>query len=239
MRNISVVLVGTFLAIGAVACKPDEHRKTPMAAQKPPAAAPAGPPAAAPSRESVSYATDPGRFVKTKPAPYTLGITNPKTAQEHLNVAVDRHNKHDFQGAIAEYKKALQLRPVWALAHFRLGRAYQESGNVDAAMDEWKLAVRDDPHDYDAYAMLADAYHQKGEVKQAAEAYSHLLEYPPARMAVHYRLGFWYSDLGDKAKAREHLQSYIDLALNGQSKEPGTDRYQQAVHALRKIDQSR
>jgi tetratricopeptide (TPR) repeat protein len=187
----------------------------------------------------MTYAGNPGAFVKTEQSRPELNITNPRTAQEHLNVAMERHYKRDLDGAIAEYKKSLELQPVSSLAHFRLGRAYQEKGDLDNAIAQWKLATRHDPHYYDAYSMLADAYRAKGDLESAAESYAHLLEFPPARMAVHYRVGFWYLELGDKPKAREHLESYIDLALNGKSKEPGTDRYEKAVRALEKLNASR
>ena len=87
--------------------------------------------------------------------------------------------------------------------------------------------------------MLSDAYRVKGDLRSAADAYAHLLEFPPSRMAAHYRLGFWYVEIGDKAKAREHLQDYIDLALNGKSKEPGTDRYTKAVREIEKLNASK
>src|SRR5437867_8227309 len=94
----------------------------------------------APQTRSISHATDPGRFVRTKPAPVVFNVTNPKSAQEHFNVAVNHDMKHQLDQAIEEYKKALALKPDWALAHFRLGTDYDKKRNRDAAIVEWKEA---------------------------------------------------------------------------------------------------
>jgi len=202
---------------------PPQHASNPAAAKK------------AEQEKVISAATDPGRFVRTTPAPVVFNITNPKTAQEHFNFAVDRDRTKQFDEAIVHYKKALELRPDWAIAHFRLARDYQNTGNVDAAIAEWKEAVRYDPHYYDAYIELTDAYRKKGDLKSAAESYEHLLGHPAAQLSVHYRLGYWYKELGERQRAREHLQSYIDLALQRNSKELGTDRYQKAVRTLESL----
>ena len=185
--------------------------------------------------KGINSVTEPGRFVHTTPAPVILKITNPKTAEEHLAVAIDRHMHNKLDEAIEEYKKALALKPNSALAHFRLGNAYDQKHNREAAIAEWKETIRLDPHYLDAYNALTVAYKEKGDLRTAAEYYEHLLEFPPARTVVHYRLGFWYKQLGDKEKARQHLESYIDLALNPRSKEAGTDRYQKAVRALESV----
>ena len=241
MRNLTrLILLYALLSASAslISCK--QEKPVESTASSPPAAV-AKPEASTEAKQEnekpLNFEATPDHFVKTAPPVATFNITNPKTAQEHFNFAVHKHGKNEFDAAIEHYKKALELRPGWAIAHFRLGRAYQQKGNLDAAIEQWHQATRAEPRYYDAYANLAAAYHQKGDLRKAAESYEHLLEYPQGRGAVHYRLGFWYQELGDKAKARQHLQSYIDLALQSKS-EPGTERYQRAVRALEKLTSS-
>lgn len=182
--------------------------------------------------KALSSAKDPDRYVHTKPAVPVFKITNPKTAEEHYTVAVNHDMNKRTDQAIEEYKKAIALKPNWAIAHFRLAMDYRAKQNIDAAIAEWKETTRDDPHFLDAYNALTVAYKEKGDLKTAAEYYEHMLDFPPMRIVVHYRLGFWYKELGERAKARQHLEDYIQLALNSRSKEAGTDRYQKAVRAL-------
>ena len=83
--------------------------------------------------ESITYATHPERFVKAEPAPEKFEITDPKTPEEHFSVAVDADNHKQWDKAIEEYKKALELKPDWAVAHFRLATDYNKEGRTDDA----------------------------------------------------------------------------------------------------------
>jgi tetratricopeptide (TPR) repeat protein len=187
-------------------------------------------------KQAISYAKNPERFVKMPTYEPPFNITNPKTAQEHFNVAVneDDHNRPD--NAIREYHIALEMQPKWAVAHYRLAVDYQKQGRPADAIAEWEHATRDDPQFYSAYDMLAGAYERQGNIKKAIGAYSALLKYPPARMPVHYQLGLWYAQIGDRQQAQSHLESYRHLALKTRQ-EPESDRYRKALHELQKLKQ--
>jgi tetratricopeptide (TPR) repeat protein len=98
--------------------------------------------------KSISYAKNPERFVRQVPSASPFNITDPKTAQEHFNVAVNFDHENQPDKAIAEYEKALELKPDWALAHFRMGQDYQMQGRTDQAVAQWELATRYDPQFY-------------------------------------------------------------------------------------------
>ncbi len=184
--------------------------------------------------ESVTYATHPERFVKAEPAPEKFTITDPKTPEEHFSVGVDADNHKQWDKAIEEYKKALELKPDWAVAHFRLATDYNKQGRTDDAIAQWEQATQYDPQFYKAYNLLAEAYRSQGNLKKAIDAYSALLKYPRAQLGAHYQLGFSYAELGDRQKAREHLESYRALALN--SNEQESPRFQNALRELQKLE---
>jgi tetratricopeptide (TPR) repeat protein len=188
-------------------------------------------------QENISYAKNPGRFVKQQPSEVPFNITDPKTAQEHFNVAVNDDHQNQLDKAIAEYQKALELQPNWALAHFRMAQDYQKEGYSDDAIKHWELATKYDPQFYAAYDLLSAAYAREGNLKKAIEAYSSMLNYPPARMPANYQLGLWYAQLGDVAQARKHLEAYRELALNSKSVEVQSDRFQKATQELNKLKQ--
>jgi tetratricopeptide (TPR) repeat protein len=187
--------------------------------------------------KSISYAKNPERFVKQVPSDVPFNITDPKTAQEHFNVAVNFDHQNQLDKAIAEYEKVLELKPDWALAHFRMAQDYQKRGRTDEAVAQWGLATKYDPQFYAAYDLLSAAYARQGNLKKAIEAYSPMLNYPPARMPTHYQLGIWYAQLGEVPQAREHLEAYRELALNSKSVEVQSDRYQKATKELQKLKQ--
>ena len=194
-------------------------------------------PAEKQEQKSITYAKNPERFVKQQASEPTFNITDPKTAQEHLNVAVNDDHQNQLDKAIAEYQKALELQPNWALAHFRMAQDYQKQGHTDDAITHWTLATKYDPQFYAAYDLLSAAYAREGNLKKAIEAYSSMLNYPPARMPANYQLGLWYAQLGDVAQARKHLEAYRELALNSKSVEIQSDRFQKATKELQKLKQ--
>jgi len=186
---------------------------------------------------NITYAKNPERFVKMQPSEPTFNITDPKTAQEHFNVAVNDDHHDQLDKAIEEYQKALELKPDWALAHFRMAQDYQKLGRTDDAIKHWGQATKYDPQFYAAYDLLSAAYARQGNLKKAIESYSALLKYPPARMPAHYQLGMWYAELGDAQQARDHLEAYQELALKSKSVEVQSDRFQKASKELQKLKQ--
>jgi tetratricopeptide (TPR) repeat protein len=185
---------------------------------------------------NISYAKNPERFAKVPAYEPPFNIADPKTAQEHFNVAVNYDHHNELDKAIAEYQKALETQPNWAVAHDRLALDYQKQGRTDDAISEWEQATRYNPQFYSAYDLLAGAYERQGKIKKAIEAYSALLKYPPAQMPAHYQLGLWYAQIGDRQQAQSHLESYRDLALKTRE-EPKSDRFQKALRELLKLKQ--
>lgn len=185
---------------------------------------------------SISYAKNPDKFAKVQPYEPPFNITEPKTAQEHFNVAVNYDHLNQLDKAIEEYQKVFELQPNWAVAHDRLALDYQKQGRTDEAVAQWEQATRYNPQFYSAYDLLAGAYARQGKIKKAIQAYSALLQYPPARMPAHYQLGLWYAQIGDREQAQSHLESYRELALKTQE-EPKSDRFQRALRELQKLKQ--
>lgn len=214
--------------------KASDQPQTPAPTASPQAAK--AEPAARHKDDAISYAKNPERFVKQQTYEPPFNITDPKTAQEHFNVGVNLDNKKELDKAIAEYQNALELKPDWALAHFRVAQDYQKEGRTEEAIAHWEQATRYDPQFYAAYDLLAGAYERQGDLEKAIEAYSALLKYPAAQMPADYQLGLWYAQLGNRPKAREHLESYRQLALKVKA-EHDSPRFQKALRELHKLEQ--
>src|SRR5438045_9420038 len=65
----------------------------------------------------------------------------------HGNLAGALAKKGEFGGAIGEYRKAIDLDPVNARWHVRLGSVYYEQKNVDGAIHEYQAAIDLKPDD--------------------------------------------------------------------------------------------
>lgn len=239
-----VLLLLTLFPVACSSRQPaKETQPVPSSAQQDKASAqsPPQPPAAQADKKrhddsNITYAKNPERFAKVPAYEPPFNITDPQTAQEHFNVAVNHDHHNELDKAIAEYQKALELQPDWAVAHDRMALDYQKQGRMDDAIAEWEQATRYNPQFYSAYDLLAGAYERQGKIKKAIEAYSALLRYPPAQMSAHYQLGLWYVQIGNRQQAQSHLESYRDLALKT-TEEPKSDRFQKALRELQKLKQ--
>jgi Flp pilus assembly protein TadD len=52
----------------------------------------------------------------------------------------------DLEGAISQFRSAINSEPGYAAAHYQLGLALQQSGKKDEAMQEFHRAAELDPH---------------------------------------------------------------------------------------------
>jgi Flp pilus assembly protein TadD len=52
----------------------------------------------------------------------------------------------DLEGAIGQFRTAIQSLPAYAPAHYQLGLALQRKGNKEEASKEFQKAAELDPH---------------------------------------------------------------------------------------------
>lgn len=95
------------------------------------------------SAEGISYAKNPGRFVKapTVEPPFTL--THPKTATEFFDVGVHEDNLGHYDKAIAAYEEGLKLKPDWPLLCMRQAKDYKRMNQWDKAIARERVRTRD------------------------------------------------------------------------------------------------
>jgi len=55
-------------------------------------------------------------------------------------------NAGDLDGAISQFRAAIQSLPAYAPAHYQLGIALQRKGNKEASAKEFQKAMELDPH---------------------------------------------------------------------------------------------
>ncbi len=161
-------------------------------------------------QESISYDSDQDRFIKRKVSPYKLNITDPKTAQEHFNVAVYHQNQGEIDKALEGFKKSVELNPEYYPAHYRLGNIYWEKEKINEAIQEWEITVKLQPKFFHPYLMLGQAYEKIGEDGIAIENYNKALGNPLTKLETLYRLGMILKDL-DSEKAKKYLSEFIKV----------------------------
>jgi predicted O-linked N-acetylglucosamine transferase (SPINDLY family) len=67
--------------------------------------------------------------------------TEPGFARAWFASACLERDRHDYAAAAERFRQACQLRPEWAEAHHNLGQALFQTGQVDEALAEFKVAA--------------------------------------------------------------------------------------------------
>jgi Flp pilus assembly protein TadD len=80
-----------------------------------------------------------------------------------------------MDGAIAEYKTAIQLQPSDLNAHYNLGLAMMETGNLEAAVAEFRTALHLRPNDGGIRFNLGMALAGLGKRAEAAHEFQQYL----------------------------------------------------------------
>jgi serine/threonine protein kinase/Flp pilus assembly protein TadD len=125
------------------------------------------------------------------------------SAVVHHNLGAAFYFKRDFDGAIREYRSALQIDPNYAEAHVHLGHAWKAKGKqgrafseFEAAIREYRKAIRIDPADAAAHYNLGQALWEKRDVEGALKEFRSAVQIIPNDAGSHNYLGLALQDKG-------------------------------------------
>ncbi len=118
---------------------------------------------------------------------------------------------HDVQGAMREYKKALELNPKNAIAHSNLGGLLVNEGMPVEGAFHLSEAIRLDSQNYSAHYNLARLLFHQGRVDEAIEHYFAAVAIKPDLADAHSTLGALLCARGRFDAGAIHLSEAIRL----------------------------
>ncbi len=131
----------------------------------------------------------------------------PKEKYAHFRLAEHYAFHEDFQPAIQEYLKALELDPDFVLATNSLCYLYAESGNYQEAEKYLKRLASINPGDVLPMITVANIYFVEGKLDDAIKKYNEASEIDPAAMSeVYASIAFTLKE--DFDQAFEHINNY-------------------------------
>jgi len=114
-----------------------------------------------------------------------------------------------FDAAIDNYKQAINIKPDYADAHYNMGIAFKDKGDLEAAIDSYKNALNIKPDYAEAHNNMGNALKDKGDLEAAIDSYKKALNIKPDYAEAHNNMGNALKDKGDLEAA---IDSY-ELAL--------------------------
>ena len=120
----------------------------------------------------------------------------------------------DFEAAIAELEKAIDLNPNLALAYYGLGFALTWSGRAREALPHFHKAIRQSPHDpalWTFETMTGFAHIQLGEYAEAVEWHRKAARHPNSGFWANLSLAVAFVEQEESGKVRAAMDAALEL----------------------------
>jgi tetratricopeptide (TPR) repeat protein len=138
---------------------------------------------------------------------------DPELAPAHAALAGIYLDRDEHQKAVEAAEAALGIDPDLVEVQKIRYEGYRRMGQEEKAKEVFAEMAESDPEG------LAETLYENGRrafdagnAEQARVAFEQALQADPDYARAHYMLGLVYVNLGDGAKAKEHLQKFIDMA---------------------------
>jgi tetratricopeptide (TPR) repeat protein len=123
----------------------------------------------------------------------------------------DYANKGQYDEAISNYNKALEINPRLAEAYESRGIAYGKKGQCNQAISDYTKALEINPRDVWAYNNRGFAYGERGQYDEAISDYNKALEINPSDPLAYNNLA-WLFATADVPRFRNGEEA-LKLAL--------------------------
>lgn len=144
-----------------------------------------------------------------------LGQVAPESPQMHQILAQAMASQDDFQGAIAQYRRALEIDPHLPGAHFEIGQLTLANSSAEPsrqiAEKEFQTALSANPGDAESLYMLGEIQWLRSQPEEALAFYNQALGIRPAFVDAHIAAGKALITLGRTDEALKQLLEAVRL----------------------------
>jgi tetratricopeptide (TPR) repeat protein len=123
-------------------------------------------------------------------------VEAPEFAEVHMNLGLIYQLQNRTPEAMAEFRRALKIKPTLAGANFFLGVDYCKGGEGTKAIPYLKAAARQEPKSPDIWSWLATAQEISADTRAEVTTLKHGLSFQPQDVDMLYLLGHAYERLG-------------------------------------------
>lgn len=124
-----------------------------------------------------------------------------------------RDHKGEYDLAIAEFNKALELNPNSAAAYINRGSVYKLKGEYDLAMADFTKTLELNPNSAPAYCNRGQIYGEKGQYDLAIAEYTKAIEVKPKYAFAYVDRGNTYREKGEYDLAIADYNKALEVDL--------------------------
>ena len=163
------------------------------------------------SAESLTLSVlDSGNSNSGKP----VASINSVSAEAYIKQAEYYYAQGKFEEAVAECKRAIEIKPEATLAYKIAGNATQAMGKVDAARYWYAQALENDPNFAEVYANLGSLYAQQKQWQKSIACYQKAIENKPNLASAYRNLARVFLQSGQPQAGAECWYEALTLDIN-------------------------
>lgn len=125
--------------------------------------------------------------------------------------AQDSYEAGEFEAAIGDLEKAVEIDPADAGAQLLLAQAYEASGDLAKAETAYLASLQIDPKQPQALYNLAIIHRSQGKSAEAIDELERAVQIDRSFVAARVALGDLYAANGDKPAAREQYEAVLEM----------------------------
>jgi tetratricopeptide (TPR) repeat protein len=135
----------------------------------------------------------------------------PQNARARTNFAVELGERRQFEKAVEQFQKGLQIEPDLWYANVDLGYTYYLMGRYDEAIHWMLRGIEINPRDANQYTFLAAAQIRAGRLQQAEQSMRSAVERAPSMPSYHYALGLILEKEGKSQEAQDAFRQELEV----------------------------
>ncbi len=135
-------------------------------------------------------------------------------SRELVARGVKAHDAHEYDKAIAMYRRALDVYPLNHTAYYEIAFSFSASGRQAEALDAITRALLLDPKQEQYYILKGTVLDDMGQVERALETYRHLLSVQPDSYMGHLNLAVALARQQKSDEAMAELQKAVAIDPN-------------------------
>ena len=144
----------------------------------------------------------------------TLSLVDPGSAQMHQIMAHEELKEGNTNGAIEQYRKAIEINPRFPGIHFELAEILNTADDPKVkqeALPEYQEALKQNPLDVRTQYRLGDFYLKHYDLPQAYSHYSEAVRLQPENAEANFGLAQTLIAMNQKSKALPILERAVQL----------------------------
>lgn len=161
--------------------------------------------------------------------------------REHIHLARRLNEQGEFQAAIGEINRAIEIHPKQPDSYVHRAIIYKSNGKLFQAIENYEKSLNLDPNQPEVHYDLAQTLKELKLYEEAITEYNKAIELDPVMIEAYNNLGITYRDMGRFDAAVIYFEKVIEMdpkyikAYNNLGASLGEDgRTERAVEVLRK-----